>query len=372
MLRNTVLLVDDKEINRMIYKNMIGGEYRVAEASDGNEAIEMIKQLSSSIAVIFLDIIMPNVDGFGVLDYMKENNLLSKIPVILVTTDDSSDAENKAYEYDIADYIRKPCAPGIVRRRMKNIIDLYAANNRFDELSGTQEEILQMQYKQMKLQNEQLKKESEIMTDALSTIVEFRSFESGRHIQRIKCLTKKLAEYMADKYPEYELDNEKIDMIKRASALHDVGKIAVPDAVLMKPGRLNKEEFEVMKKHSTYGYQIIENFGFIKDINLYEYSYQIARWHHERFDGRGYPDGLSGDAIPIAAQIVSIADVYEALVSKRVYKDAYSHAEAVKMIDDGECGTFNPKLLKCFDDINEDLRLELLKYDASNGGVHNA
>lgn len=366
MAKNTVLIVDDKDINRVILHNMLATEYDVIEAADGQEAVYAIDAHKADIACILLDIIMPVMDGFGVLEHMKNSGLSKSIPVIIITGDESLATEAKADQYEVSDIIGKPLAPKTVKRRVKNVIQLYASKQELEEIANGQKEIISKQYQQLERQNKELQKTNESMIEALSCIVEFRNVESGRHIKRIKCLTRVLASTIAKEFPEYEIDEKKIDLITNASALHDVGKIAIPDAILLKPGRLTAEEFEIMKKHSMYGCRIIESFDFIKDKQMYDYSYQIARWHHEKFDGHGYPDGLKGDQIPICAQIVSISDVYEALVSKRCYKDAYSHLDACKMIVMGECGVFNPKLLQCFDIAKNDFRLALEKYDENN------
>lgn len=368
MTRKNVLLVDDKEINRMMLKNMFGGEYNVLEAVNGEEAVKIIKERGNEISVILLDIIMPVMDGFGVLDFMKKENLLKKIPVMLITTDDSSETENKSYSYEIADLIRKPFVPGTVQRRMNNIIELYEARNNPNNNGNSQptsdDDVLKLEHfcEVLRMENQELKSTTDALIEALSCIVEFRNNESKKHIKRIKCLTMILAQSIMSEFPEYGLDLDKVLTMTKAAALHDVGKIGVPDAVLLKPGRLTPEEFEEMKKHSIYGARIIETFDFLKDKEMFEYSYKIARWHHERFDGKGYPDALKGEDIPICAQIVGIADVYEALVSKRIYKDAYSHLTACRMIVSGECGSFNPKVLQCFDKSKEDFRIALLEY----------
>ena len=344
--RQQLLIVDDEEVNRTILSLMFDADYDIVEAANGMAAIEAIEQ-NHDIALILLDVIMPVMDGFGVLDYMKEKELLEKIPVILITSMTPQESEEKAYEYGIADVMHKPFESNIIKRRANNIIELYQSKKNLEIRLKEQEETIREQEKAIRVNNE-------FMIDALGSVVEFRSVETGDHVKRIKYLTRILLKYLAKYFPKYGLTPVQIDQIARASALHDVGKIGIPDSILLKPGKLTPDEFEVMKTHTTIGCEILESFKPPYPDDFYQYCYEICRYHHERSDGRGYPDHLVGDEIPISAQIVSIADVYEALVSERVYKSAYSNSEAYEMILNGECGQFSDDVIECFKLAKED------------------
>lgn len=341
-----ILIVDDEEVNRTLLDLMFQEEYDIIQACDGREAIDQMEQ-NEDIVLVLLDVVMPVMDGFGVLEYMKSKDLSSYVPVILITSETVRDSEDKAYSYGVADVIHKPFYPDIVKRRAGNIIELYQNRNQMEVRLKEQEEQLQAQHKKIQENNE-------FMIDALSSVVEFRSSETGEHIRRIKYFTRILLKYLNKYFPKYELTKVQIDEIARASALHDIGKIGIPDAILLKPARLTAEEFEVMKTHTTIGCDILERFRERQTDTFYKYCYEICRWHHERWDGNGYPDHLEGDEIPISAQIVSIADVYDALISERVYKSVYSNSDAYKMILGGECGQFSPDVLECFQLAKED------------------
>lgn len=344
--RQQILIVDDEEINRTILSLMFDDDFDIVEAPNGVEAIEAIEK-NNDIALILLDVIMPVMDGFGVLDYMKDKDLLDEIPVILITSMTPQESEEKAYEYGIADVMHKPFDSAIIKRRASNIIELYQNKQNLERRLKEREETIREQEKAIRASNE-------FMIDALGSVVEFRSVETGDHVKRIKYLTRILLKYLAKYFPKYEMTPEKIDQIARASALHDIGKIGIPDSILLKPGKLTPEEFEIMKTHTTIGCEILESFKSPYTDDFYHYCYEICRYHHERNDGGGYPDHLAGDEIPISAQIVSIADVYEALVSERVYKSAYSNAEAYEMILNGECGQFSEDVIECFKLAKED------------------
>lgn len=346
MDKQKILIVDDEEVNRSILEIMFQTEFEVIQACNGKEAIAQIEE-NSDIVVVLLDIVMPVLDGFGVLEYMQSKDLLGELPVILITSETIRNSEEKGYTYGVADVIHKPFYPDIVERRTKNIIELYQNKHNMEVRLKEQEEELLAQQKAIQDNNE-------FMIDALSTIVEFRNLETGDHIRRIKYFTRIMLKYMEKYFPKYGLTKTQIDEIARASALHDVGKIGIPDAILLKPARLTPEEFEEMKKHTTIGSEILERFREKQPNDFFQYCYEICRWHHERWDGNGYPDHLVGDQIPISAQIVAVADVYDALVSKRVYKGAYANSEAYEMILNGECGQFSPDVLECFQLAKED------------------
>ncbi len=347
-MQNTVLVVDDMEINREILTEILGEEYRVETAENGRMALEMIEKMQGILAVVLLDLMMPEVDGFAVLEVMQEKGWIEKIPVLIISGETSVKAERKCFDYHISDFIRKPFDNALVKKRVRNVVNLFQYQRNLEDKVQEQTTVLREQNKLLRSQADKLKKSNTNIIEILGTVVEYRDFESGEHINRVKGYTRILARRLAENYPEYGLDQDKIDIIVSASALHDVGKIAIPDNILLKPGRLTDEEFACMKTHTSRGSEILQNIRNAWDDEYGKISYQICRHHHEKFDGRGYPDGLVGDDIPIAAQIVSIADVYDALVNERVYKDAFPKEEAFRMITEGECGKFNPKLLDCF------------------------
>lgn len=346
MDKKQILIVDDEELNRLILAGLFKDEYDILEAENGQGAIEQIEG-GSNLALILLDVVMPVKNGFAVLKYMKEHDLIDEVPIILITAETVLDTEDQAYSYGVADVIHKPFYPHIVRRRAKNIIELY--QNKYH-----MEERLKEQEKEIREQEKKLREGNEFMIDALSSVVEFRSAETGEHTRRIKYFTRIMLKYLTKYFPKYGLTPLQVDEIARASALHDIGKIGIPDAILLKPGRLTSEEFETMKTHTTIGCEILEKFRDHQSEEFYRYCYEICRHHHERWDGKGYPDRLAGDEIPISAQVVAIADVYDALVSPRVYKSPYANTTAYDMILNGECGQFSPDVLECFKLAKED------------------
>lgn len=346
MRKQQILIVDDEEVNRTILNGLFQDEYEIIEAANGQEATVQIEK-SHNLVLILLDIVMPVMDGFGVLDYMREHNLLEQIPVILITGETVMNSEDQAYSYGVADVMHKPFYPHIVRRRGKNIIELYQSKQLMKERLKEQEA-------EIREQEREIRENNEFMIDALSSVVEFRSSETGEHIRRIKYFTRILLKYLMKYFPKYGITPEQLDEISRAAALHDIGKIGIPDAILLKPGRLTPEEFEIMKTHTTIGCDILEKFRQNQTGDFYQYCYEICRYHHERWDGNGYPDHLIGEEIPISAHIVAVADVYDALVSPRVYKSVYANNIAYDMIMNGECGQFSPDVLECFSLAKED------------------
>ena len=347
-MRSKVLIVDDLEMNREMLAAILEKEYPILEADSGKKAITMIQEHQDEIAVVLLDLVMPEMDGFAVLEVMKNHAWLKTIPVLVITAESKAGVESKCFEMGVSDFIKKPFDNAIVRNRVKNIVDLFAYKNQLEEKVEKQTATLKKQYKLLVMQAEKLKESNTRIIDILGTVVECRNLESGEHVKRVKGFTRILAEQMMADYPEYGLTQEKIDVIVSASSLHDIGKIAIPDSILLKPARLTKDEYEYMKSHTTRGCDVLNNVVDVWDEAYSKASYDICRHHHERYDGKGYPDGLAGDAIPISAQLVGLADAYDALVSERVYKSAYSEDEAFHMIVSGECGVFSPKLLECF------------------------
>jgi len=347
-----ILIVDDVELNRAILSELFQKEYSILEAENGAEALELIEQNGGRIKVMLLDLVMPEMDGFQVLSQLRNSRWFQQIPIVLITAENSESTALKGYTSGVSDIINKPFNPEIVHRRVENIIELYN-HKRFLETK------LQEQYRLLEKQAEKLKKANTFVIDTLSTAVEFRSSESGFHIARMRKITEFLLRALSARHEQYDFSEEEISMISDAAALHDIGKIAIPDEVLLKPGRLTPEEFEIMKTHTTKGCEILESLNYTQDEEYYRYSYEICRHHHERWDGKGYPDGLKGNQIPIWAQVVALADVYEALTGERVYKPVYSHEKALSMIVNGECGQFNPELLNCFLEEIDNLLMEL-------------
>ena len=349
MEREQILVVDDVELNRAILTEIFSKQYECIEAANGQAALEQLEKADTSrLVAILLDVVMPVMDGFEFLEQRAKQDLAADVPVVLISGDASTENALKAYGYDVADVIGKPFDPRVVLRRVSNIIDLYRHKYELEMMVADQTQ-------KLRRQNELLRSNNQHLIDLLSNVVEFRDVESGEHIKRMKALTTLIAQQVAKDFPEYGLDDGEIEIITSAAALHDIGKIAIPDSILLKPGRLTGEEFEIMKTHTVQGCRILESAQIFNDKKYYDYSYDICRHHHERWDGRGYPDGLAGDGISIAAQIVSLADVYDALTSVRVYKPAYTPEEAMHMIQNGECGSFNPKLLACFEKVQKRL-----------------
>lgn len=353
-MRNKLLIVDDMEMNREMLASILEQDYVIVNADNGRKAIEIIKQQHDELAVILLDLIMPDVNGYAVLEVMRNQNWLEKIPVLVISGESAVEVERKCFDLGVSDFIRKPFDNAMVKNRVRNVVDLFLYKNELEEKVERQTEALKRQYKLLQMQAEILQRNNTKIIDILGTVVESRNLESGEHIMRVKSFTKSLAEQAMKDYPEYGLTKDKVDIIVSASALHDIGKIAIPDNILLKPGRLTEEEYEYMKSHTTRGAAILDNIEGAWDENYQKMSYEICRHHHERYDGKGYPDGLAGEDIPISAQLVSVADVYDALVSERVYKNAYSEDQAFHMIIMGECGVFSPKLLECFRKVRKD------------------
>ena len=338
----SILIVDDSEMNRAILNEMLKDEYRILEADNGRTALDMVDRYGDELSLVLLDIIMPGVNGFEVLGELSRRSVADSLPVVMISSEDSDDVVLRAYELGASDYINRPFNARVVRRRVSNTIRLYAKQRRLTNLLSQQH-------------NERVKN-SRMLIDVMAGVMELRNGESGLHVTHIEKLTELLLGCLVHRSDKFPLDNEQRSAIAMASALHDIGKMSIDDAILNKPGRLTTEEFEIMKTHTTLGADMLLELGRQHAGNpLLEYAYQIARWHHERWDGKGYPDGLKGDDIPIAAQVVSVADVYDALTSVRVYKDAIPHEEAIQMILDGKCGEFNPLLLDCLLEVQDQI-----------------
>ena len=343
--KSQILLVDDSAMNRMLLKEILGGDYSILEAENGQECLEKMQAEAGNIALVLLDINMPVMDGFEVLKAMNVNHTIEDIPVIMISSDDSDAAIRRSYELGASDYVTRPFDARIVYRRVTNTIKLYAKQRR----------LVQMVSDQIRARENN----TDMLVGVLSHIVEFRNGESGAHVRHIRIITELLLHRLLEISSQYPITAEQQDNIPLASALHDIGKIGIDEKILNKPGRLTPEEFEVVKTHSMLGAEMLHQLEDFNEQPLLQTAYEITRWHHERWDGRGYPDGLKGDAIPISAQLVALADVYDALTSERCYKKAFSHEKAVQMILNGECGAFNPLLLQCLTDVQTDLKVQL-------------
>lgn len=320
--KSTILIVDDSELNRTILADILGDEYNFIEAENGARAIELLRT-HTDIDLILLDMVMPEMNGFDVLTAMNNNRQIEDIPVVMISAENGIEHIERAYDLGVTDYISRPFDRMVVHRRVVNALILAAKQKRLMRLAAEQI------YEKEKI--------SDMMINIFSHIVEFRNGESGPHVLHIRTITEVLLNRLVQKTDRYSLTQEDIQLISNASALHDIGKVSIPDEIINKPGKLTKEEFEIMKSHTTVGADILHDLPFSNEEPLLKTAYEIARWHHERYDGRGYPDGLTGEEIPIAAQVVSVADVYDALTSVRCYKSAYDHETALRMIINGEC-----------------------------------
>ena len=339
-LKEKILIADDSEMNQMLLEEILSDKYEYVMAKDGTEAVDILEK-NDDIDLVMLDINMPKMDGFGVLEIMNLRHWISEVPVIIISSESDVDFIRRGYDLGASDYISRPFDLTVVRRRVENTLMLYARQKRLVRL--VEEQV----YEREKTNN--------TMINILSHVIEYRNNESGQHILHVRTMTdillRRLIE-ITDKYPLTETD---ISMIASVSALHDIGKISVPKAILNKPGKLDPEEWEIMKSHAAIGDSMLCDIGMQQSETLMNLAHEICRWHHERWDGRGYPDGLKGDEIPISAQVVAMADVYDALTSERCYKKSFDHATAIKMITNGECGAFNPLLIQCLLDVQDQL-----------------
>lgn len=344
-LRPKILIVDDSEMNRAILTDMLGDEYDIIEAENGVEGIAVLSKRRNDISIMLLDLVMPQMDGFGVLKVMSEKGWIEDVPVVIISAENNPSQIAKAYDLGATDFIVRPFDSLVVHRRVVNTLLLYTKQKKLIDLVAD------------KVYEEE--RHSNMMIDILSHIVEFRNGESGEHILCVRKLTGMILNQINKKGIGHHYSTAEISLICTASALHDIGKIVIDENILNKPGRLTPEEFEIMKTHSALGGDMLKNIVAYQDEPLIKIACEICRWHHERYDGRGYPDGLVGDQIPVAAQVVALADVYNALTSERCYKSAYTHEVAIQMIVDGKCGAFNPALLECLLEIGDSIQEEM-------------
>lgn len=330
----TLLIVDDMEINRAILAEIFKDTYNIIETGNGAEAIDILRD-QKDISAVLLDILMPEVNGIDVLKEMNRTSRIEETPVFMITAAESEDVLMQCYELGAIDVITKPFMSQFLMCRVNSVIELYEHRNKLE-----------------KIVDKQVARLSELMRsmiEVLASVIEFRDCESGEHVKRVSYLTGALMKEVSDAYEEYRLPESEIEKIATSAILHDIGKISTPDQILNKPGRLTSEEFEIMKQHTVKGCEILRKIPDIMDAGVYSYAYDICRHHHEKWDGRGYPDGISGDDISIWAQVVSLVDVFDALTSERVYKKSFDKETALSMIHNGECGAFNPKILAVFE-----------------------
>lgn len=350
--RGKILIVDDSELNRSLLADILGGDYDIIEAENGIEACAYLQQNELEVSLMLLDIVMPQMDGFEVLAVMNKKGWIKSVPVIIISAEIGSASMDRAYDLGAVDYISRPFDERTVIHRVTSNFML-ALNQK-----ALSDRLLTQIYEH--------NRGNRIMIQILSHIVEFRNGDSGLHILHVSTFTEIILKHLVKITDKYNLSQSDIANICDASALHDIGKMSIPEEILNKPGRLTKEEFEIMKQHSSEGERLLRSIPYQSSIPLIDIACEICRWHHERYDGKGYPDGLKGDAIPISAQVVALADVYDALTSERVYKSAVSHEEAIKMILSGECGVFNPLILRCLRDVQETLKTELNVFSPLN------
>ena len=345
--KQKILIADDSEMNRELLAAILEEEYEIIQVNDGVQAVDCLQRHAEEISLLLLDIVMPHMDGFEVLSYMNKEHWIDSIPVVIISSENSPIYIKRGYDLGATDFIEKPFDANMVLRRSANAILLGAKQRRMTSIVSNQ--IYERE------------KSSKLMINILSHIVEFRNGESGLHVLHIQTITEMLLRQLVQKENNrYALSKEQIRMITTASALHDIGKISIPDEILNKPGRLTAEEFAVIKGHSMAGANMLSELPLDqKEEPLVKTAYEICRWHHERYDGGGYPDGLKGEEIPVSAQVVALADVYDALTSERCYKDAYSHEKAIEMILAGQCGAFNPLMLECLLDISSSLKKKM-------------
>ena len=346
--RDTILIVDDIETNRAILHSMFEEKYRILEAENGEQAMLLVKQLHDTIAAVLLDLVMPVMDGYEVMKAMNSEKLLSEFPIIIITADNTIENEIQAFDLGASDIIKNPFEPKVVLRRVNNAIELSLYKLNLEEL--------------IEEQANEIMESNAVIMDTLASIIEYRNVETGQHNRRIRVFTKVLADDVSTRYPEYGITKNNKHLIVNASTLHDIGKIAIPDSILIKPYELTDKEYEIMKQHTIKGADMLQQLTRMGNKEYLSYAIEICKYHHERWDGSGYPEGLKGDEIPISAQIVSIADCYDALTRDRVYKNAIPSKNSINMILNGECGEFSPKLLKSLEAVSDEFERLAVEY----------
>lgn len=362
MERDTILIVESDRVSGEKLAEIFQGQYRTLHVTTEKEGIEVLRQKAASLAVVLFNLLIPAKDDFHVMQRLSEKKFMERIPFIMITDGQSEEYEKKAYECGVVSYIRKPFLSDVIKQLVDNVIQVFQYKIKLEMTVKNQTQKLQKQNAMLKAMAEKQKRTKEILIESLSNIVEFRNLESEQHIKRIREFTLCLGTSVMKMYPRYGLTEEKLEVIGWASSLHDIGKIVIPDNIILKAGKLTKDEYEVIKSHTTKGAEIIEKVIHLDSQMFCDYAYDIARHHHEKYDGNGYPDGLRGEEISIAAQIVSLVDVYDALTSKRVYKAAYDTEKAFQLVVNGQSGAFSPKLLKAFTEARKNFEVIVRKY----------
>ena len=361
MVRDTILVLEEDDDSRAKLTEIFQGKYKVLAFSNEKDGIEILRTQAASLAVVLVNLMIPARDDFQVLRRLSERMFLSRIPFIMITSEQTTQYEKRGYEYGIVSYIKKPFHTGI-KQLVDNVVEVFQYKMELELTVKTQTEKLKKQNAMLKRMAEKQRHMNEVLIESLSNVVEFRNLESEQHIKRIRAFTICLGRSVMKLYPEYELTEEKLDIISWASSLHDIGKIVIPDNIILKAGKLTADEYEIIKSHTTKGAEILERVLHIDSKVFSDYAYDIARHHHEKYDGNGYPDGLKGEEISIAAQIVSLVDVYDALTSRRVYKAAYETEKAYQMIINGQSGIFSSKLLNAFTEAREEFEKIVKNY----------
>lgn len=343
-----IIILDGKKKNRKMLEEILQDTYEIAEVENGAEAWEEIRRGRKSLSAVLINPTLPEMDGFQIIDNMKQSRIIETLPVIAFSEDRTGEMEGRCLEAGAADYFGYPFKPQVVKNKVDNLVKYYSYKNNLEEKVENQMITLRKQYRILQLQADKLQKKNDEMIEVVSNVAEYRSLESGSHLRRVKKYTRILGEYVKENYPEYGLTDELLDIIVSTSALHDIGKVAIPDSILLNPGRLSEDEFNYLRSHTIRGAELLEDFKNVWSEDYIRIGKEICRSHHERYDGKGYPDGLVGDAIPISAQLVSIVDVYDAMTNERFYKGALAIERVFYMITNGECGVFSPKLLEAF------------------------
>lgn len=352
MKDSVILIVDDTGENSQALGRVLSEHYKIIEVRSLEIQAGLIKQNKNKIVLIVINLSLFESGGADAINENKKAGMFGKIPVVVVTEDSSNESEKIAYSLGASDTIKKPFnIDYIILKKVSTLVDIYNYQNNLEHILKMQSKKIVFQASKLMDQTEKLNRININMMESISSVVEWRDWETGKHIKRLRCFTESLLAKVSEQCPEYELTLENINMIAMASTTHDIGKIAIPDAILLKPGKLTYDEFEIMKTHTTKGGEIICGFNDIDVNNYLGYCQDICRYHHEKWDGGGYPDGLMGDEIPIWAQVVSIADCFDALTSDRPYKKSFTNQQAATMILNGECGVFSPKIIKCFKEV---------------------
>lgn len=362
MARDTILILEDDEFSRKRLTEILQDKYKIQAVMNEKVGVEILGNQVASIAAVLVNIAIPARDGFKVLGLLREKKYVNRIPFIMIVNEMMPELEKKGYEYGILGAVKKPFYPEVVKQLVDNMIEVFQYKLQLEVTVKNQTERLQKQNAVLKIMAEKQKHVNDVLVTSLSNIVEFRNLESKQHIRRIRELTLCLGTSVMKLYPEYKLTAENLEVIAEASALHDIGKIVIPDNIILKAGKLTEDEYEVIKSHTTKGAEIIEKVIHLDNKEFCDYAYDIARHHHEKYDGNGYPDGLKGEEISIAAQVVSLVDAYDALTSKRIYKAAYPADKAYQMIVTGQSGVFSPKLLKAFSEVKGEFIVIINKY----------